>query len=177
VGYPAEIQPEEYGFVRDFTPGIAYRVFDGVYRDAVLSFWISPLDVWQEWCAAQKPHAWDIDGRKEYRCVPQTADESNTDQGKLALCTSAEDLPMCRENVKDGVEVPCVCLDPDTGYMNFARPLCSLSFCECSPTSCVAYTRNTSITAHFEHEGDVLRGYVTVMTPDAFPMDLVRISP
>lgn len=175
VGYPTELEPKQYGDAREFTPEVEYRVFDGTFRDGVLSFWISPLDLWQDWCARQTPYVWEIEGRKEYRCVPQTADASNTDLGKMALCTSAEDFPMCQE--KNGNPAPCPCVNEENGWFDFSLPLCSLAYCECSQTNCVAFTRNTSVASRFQLRGGELIGNVTVTTPGNTPVTLMRISP
>jgi hypothetical protein len=160
-GYPVELRPDQYGAARDFVPGVRYRVFDGLVRSGELTFWISPLDVWTDWCNKQTPSRWDIRGRHEYRCVPQTASQADTDLAKLALCTSAEDLPYCADS--SGVSQPCVCLD-DTSQFNGALPLCSLTYCECSLTECHADMRGTSITSNLKIEGDTLIGAVTFDT-------------
>jgi hypothetical protein len=172
LGYPREISPKDYEYGRDFVPGIEYRVFDGLYRDGTLSFWVSPLDLWQDWCALQSPHVWDIEGRKEYRCVPQTADSTNTDLGKLTLCTSAEDYPLCTG--REGYKAPCPCIDA-SGVWSY-DPLCSLAYCECGPAGCVAFTRNTSYTIRLRHEGDSLFGYVFASTPQSPALQLLKVT-
>jgi hypothetical protein len=160
AGYPVGVDPKDYYHLRSLAPSVEYRVFDGVFRDGTLTFWISPLDIYQGWCALQTPHEWSLEegaGRKEYRCVPPSANETNTDYGKLALCTSAEDFPLCPLKDATYYRLPCVCVN-DQGQADGSSPLCSLSVCECSPGGCVAFTRNTSMSFNLRYDGKALIG-------------------
>jgi hypothetical protein len=173
VGYPVELSPEEYGAAREVVPEVRYRLFDGLVRDGRLTFWVSPLDLWTDWCTLQSPHAWDVSGKREYRCVPQTASESDTDLGKLMLCTSAEDMPYCLDAYS--LSYPCVCLDGASQF-DFGLPLCGLNYCECSATECHAALRGTTIAASFRLEGETLVGTVDD-GPFANFITLVKVSP
>jgi hypothetical protein len=172
-GYPMELLPEEYGHARAFTPDVRYRLFDGLVRDGELTFWVTPLDLWTDWCGMQSSFQWEVSGKHEYRCVPQTASESDTDLGKLALCTSAEDLGYCEDAYS--FSHPCVCLD-DTLHFDFTLPLCSLPYCECSATECHADYRGTAITGTFRLEGDALAGNIA-FDIDSHAETLRRVTP
>jgi hypothetical protein len=148
VGYPTELGPTDYGQLRQPTPRVHYRMFDGVFAAARLSFWTSPLDLWSDWCAMQKSYPHDVAGTRVYHCVPESAAESNTDLGKLVLCTSIE--------------------DGSAKTINMSDPLWSLAYCECGAASCRADLRAGTITADLELEGTILHGPVSVgfMTQD-----------
>jgi hypothetical protein len=173
VGYPVELTPEDYGHARSAIPGVNYRLFDGLVQDGRLTFWFSPLDLWTDWCAQQSPHVWDVSGKREYRCVPQSADEADTDLGKLVLCTSAEDMNYCDDAYS--LSYPCACLD-DESQFDFGLPLCGLNYCECSATECHAALRGTTMAASFRMEGDSLVG---IAGGDVFSgaITLVKVSP
>jgi hypothetical protein len=173
-GYPVELTPDQYGKARDFTPGVNYRVFDGLVRNGYFSFWVSPLDLWSDWCGMQTAYPWTISGKQRFRCVPQDATEQNTDEGKLALCTSAEDLPKCKDMY--GNENPCVCLD-ETGEFNSDMPLCSLTYCECSATECHADLRGTAVTSVLSVDGDTMTGTIAFDHLFAQDITLQRVSP
>jgi hypothetical protein len=158
VGYPTELSPAQYGIARDLVPGLRYRAFDGHARGDQLTFWVSPLEVWSDWCAMQTPHLWTFESRREYRCSPEGATEADTDLGVHALCTSAEELAYCTE--RSGFDVPCVCLD-DREQFTFGLALCSLTYCECSADACQADFRGTTIPASLRLEGDTLTGNIT----------------
>lgn len=175
-GYPVELSPDQYGSARSVVPGVKYRVLDGVVQDGQLTFWISPLDLWTDWCAMQAPYLWQLLDRREYRCVPQAASEIDTDLGRLALCTSAEDMPYC--TAASSIEYPCVCLD-ETLQVDTSLPLCGLPYCECSSTECHADFRGTSVTASLRLVGDTLVGNLgyDVYTSNTIPVTLVKVSP
>jgi hypothetical protein len=173
-GYPVELIPKQYGYARDFTPAVNYRMFDGLVRSGYFSFWVSPLDLWSEWCGMQTAYPWNISGKQRYRCVPQSATEKNTDDGKLALCTSAEDLPTCKDTY--GNVYPCVCLD-DTGQFNSAEPLCSLTYCECSAAECHADLRGTAVTSVLSVNGDTMTGTIAFDTYFAQDITLQKVAP
>ncbi len=173
-GYPVELTPDQYGQARDFTPGVDYRLFDGLVRNGYFSFWVSPLDLWSDWCGMQTAYPWTISGKQRYRCVPQDATEKSTDEGKLALCTSAEDLPTCKDRY--GNENPCVCLD-GTGEFNSAMPLCSLTYCECSATECHADVRGTAVTSVLSVDGDTMTGSIAFGLYFAPDITLQRVPP
>ena len=172
-GYPVELSPPEYGWARDFTPAVEYRIFDGLVRSGLFSFWVSPLDLWSEWCGMQTPYLWNVSGKHRYRCVSQDATDANTDQGKLALCTSAEDLPVCKD--ASDYEAPCVCLD-DMKQFNFTLPQCSLTYCECSPTECHADLRGTGVTSFLRVDGDTMTGSITFDSTLEIPITLQRVK-
>jgi hypothetical protein len=137
VGYPTTVTPDNYGYVRQSVlPNVPYQLFDGVVSNGSFVFWFSTLDLWSGWCALQNPSPWTVDSQRKYRCVPQTADRTTTDLGKLALCTSAEDGPICNGQ-------PCVC-EHDAGG---SFPLCGNTVCECSATECRADVRSEEINA------------------------------
>jgi hypothetical protein len=173
IGYPTELAPRDYGHARDLVPGERYRLFDALVRSAQLTFWISPLDLWSGWCSLQTPSVWDVAGKRVYRCVPQSANESNTDEGKLALCTSAEDLPSCIDGHSNSV--PCACLNRSS-RPDYGLPLCSSSYCACSATACRADLRGTTITGSLRLVGDRLVGNIT-FDVFGFPMTFAKVSP
>jgi hypothetical protein len=169
VGYPTEVQPEQYGFLRDFSTDVRYRILDGAVRDGALSFFVAPLDLWDGWCQMQTSFPWVLGERREYRCVPQTATEADTDPGKLALCVSVDDLARCDE-------LPCACLD-ETGQFNFGIPMCSLAYCECSSSGCRADTNGTSVTATLSLDGDTLKGFIAFDTHFRSAITMKKVTP
>jgi hypothetical protein len=139
VGYPTTVSPNDYFYAEQFCAGVEYRVLDGVVTNGSLSFMFSTFDLWSGWCALQTPSVWEVAGERKYRCVPQTADPSTTNLGKLALCTSASDGPLC--TLSDGSQLPCACVD-DAGLSDVALPLCTGPVCECSASECRATLRS-----------------------------------
>ncbi len=133
VGYPPMVSPSEYWELQSLTVGVRYRVFDGALIDSTFTFWISPLDLWTDWCALQSPSLWNVNGKQKYQCVPQSADTSNTDLGKLSLCTSSNDRQMC---ASDSSTESCVCVNGSGGAP------CGPAACECSASACRAALRS-----------------------------------
>jgi hypothetical protein len=167
-GYPTELSPAQYGVTRSFTAGVTYRVFDGIAKGAELTFWFSPLDLWTDWCGMQTPSVWNMEGKTRYRCVPQTADLSSTDLGRLVLCTSADELPQCSGAA--GLSEPCVCQDVSS------KPLCSAKYCECSATECHADLRGVPVVVQLTLED----GALTLVGSDPHFLDglkLVKMAP
>jgi hypothetical protein len=110
VGYPTELSPNEYVMIQvNETSGVHYRVLDGTLAAGRLTFWYDRIDIWDSWCKLQTPRPVTVHGNAEYRCVPETADQSTSDLGKLALCRPILDGSQCAAN--DGFSAPCACLD------------------------------------------------------------------
>jgi hypothetical protein len=163
VGYPTTVSPKDYNQLQGFTAGVRYRVLGGALMGTTFAFWISPFDLWTDWCALQTPSLWTVNGNPRYRCASQTADAATTDLGKLVLCTSAGDRPMCVSY--DGSTLfPCVCLN-DAGDFT-GGPLCGRAACDCSASECRANLRNAVLDGSFELQGGKLVGYLDVV---AFP--------
>src|SRR5262249_34866868 len=135
VGYPTTLSPDNYRFAKFLCSNVDYPLLDPLVAGGILSFWFSPLDLWTEWCALQTPFASNVRGQTKYACVPQTANSSTTDFGKLILCTNALDGPQCLDST--GHQVPCACL-PDAAVGPAGQDLCGQSVCECSATQCRA---------------------------------------
>jgi hypothetical protein len=157
VGYPTTVSPNDYFYAEQFCANVAYDLLDGEVANGSLTFWISPLELWATWCPLQTPSVWNVRGQVKYHCVPQTAEPSNTDLGKLALCTSAEDQATCTDRY--GFDTPCVCLD-DAGADNQALPLCRSTVCECSATQCRAYLRSSVLSSSLTVGAGTLQGYL-----------------
>jgi hypothetical protein len=157
VGYPTTLNPNQYYSAENFCTDVDYRLFDPLFANGTFSFWFSPLDLWSDWCALQTPFVWNVRGQTKYGCVPQTADSSTTDFGKLVLCRDAQDGPLCTDST--GVQGPCVCLN-DAGVIvaSVLRPLCSSSVCECTASQCRALLRTTALSATLTLSGDELAG-------------------
>jgi hypothetical protein len=159
VGYPTALSPSKYFYAEDqFCSNVDYRLFDPFFANGTFSFWFSAYDLWSDWCALQTPFAWTVGGQTKYACVPQNADSSTTDFGKLVLCRNATDGPLCTDST--GIQTPCVCLD-DAGQIaagSFAQPLCSSSVCECTASQCRALLRTTAMSATLRLSGDALTG-------------------
>jgi hypothetical protein len=175
VGYPTTLNPGEYVSAEDGCSNVDYRLLDPVFAGATFSFWFSPYDLWTGWCALQTPYAWNVRGQTKYACVPQTADSSTTDFGKLVLCTNANDESLCTDST--GLQGPCVCLD-DAGVIDttLTSPLCSNSVCECTASHCRASLRSTGVagpgSATLTLNGDELSGLTGGIGPNAFGSNL-----
>ncbi len=169
VGYPTTVTPDNYGDARrSVLPNVTYQLFDGVVSNGSFMFWFSPLDLWSGWCALQSSSPWTVGSQRTYRCVPQTADQTTTDLGKLALCTSADDGPKCY-----GVQ-PCVCLYDAGG----SSPLCGNTVCECSATECRADVRSEESNATLQLNAEKLVGPLDL--GGLWPSDSItfqRVSP
>jgi hypothetical protein len=162
VGYPTTVSPsDDYSALRDIVAGVEYRMLDGVLTNGTLNFWISTNDLWSDWCALQTSFAWNVRGMRVYRCAAQTADQSNTDLGKLALCTSAQDHPTCSSPSYG--DFPCVCLDSKGQF--FQGPLCGRTVCECSASECRAAMRIASINATLQLQSGRLVGLLDINPP------------
>jgi hypothetical protein len=166
VGYPTTLNPREYYHAKLFCSNVDYRLLDPIFASSTFSFWFSPFDLWTDWCALQTPFAWNVRGQTKYACMPQTADSSTTDFGKLILCSNANDEPLCTDST--GFQGPCVCLD-DAGMIaaqtSFYQPLCSNSVCECTASQCRALLRSKAWSATLTLNADELTG------PFAMPSD------
>lgn len=178
-GYPTELTPREYMDlvraahgpvrVRDAaSPMLAIRrshVFEGHVTGNELSFWISPMELWSDWCTMQTPHPFQGNGVRGYRCVPQDATESNTDLGRLVLCSTRFDGDMC------GNGAPCDCNKrSDAGV----SPLCAdrNSACACTARGCTANLTASKETYAFMVAGSTLRSPASY-----YYNDLRRVSP
>jgi hypothetical protein len=170
VGYPTTVSPSDYFSAEQLCPDVDYRLFDGVMQNGTLSFWFSPIDLWSDWCGLQTPWPWDVVGERKYRCASQTADPSTTDLGKLALCTSAQDRPMCTDS--NGFVHACICL-ADAG----PSPLCHRTVCECSASQCRADVRSVEHPATFALQGGRLVGTVSYVDYLASGVTLQRVTP
>jgi hypothetical protein len=161
VGYPTTLDPTKYYYAEEqLCSNVDYRLFDPLFVGDTFSFWFSPLDLWSDWCALQTPFAWNVRGQTKYECVPQSADPSTTDFGKLVLCRNANDETLCTDSV--GYQGPCVCLD-DAGLIDLEavlHPLCSESICECTASQCRALLRTTALSATLTLNADELSGPV-----------------
>jgi hypothetical protein len=176
IGYPPTIPPSEYYYARQFVPGVPYTMFDGAFANGSLTFWISGLDLWSNWCALQTSFLWNVAGKQQYRCVAQTADPSTTDLGKLALCTSADDGPTC--TTAQGFPESCSCLD-DAGNADIALTLCSKTVCECSASQCRADLRSGEITVNLALQSNRLVGTVNLdsLPRGPPPLTFERVTP
>jgi hypothetical protein len=176
VGYPTTLDPTKYYYAKQqLCSSVGYRLFDPVFASGTFSFWYSPLDLWSDWCALQTPFGWNVRGQTKYECVPQTADSSTTDFGKLVLCRNANDEPQCTDST--GFQAPCVCFD-DAGKAignttnSFAQPLCSNSVCECTASQCRALLRPTALNATLTMNADELTGPLGTAPGNAFYFQL-----
>jgi hypothetical protein len=173
-GYPTELTPDQYWRARSFVAGVRYQLFDGAIDGQTLTFWLSQLDVWTDWCALQTPSVWTVGGRHEYRCVPQGADAGTTDMGKLALCTSNMDSPICTDRL--GVPGPCACID-SSGFARVDLPLCSQAYCECSRSGCHADVRGGTMTGSLTFDGTKLVGTMSFGGGGQATITLGRVTP
>jgi hypothetical protein len=156
VGYPTEVDPEHYGDLRWPNPRVPYRIFDGALAAGRFTFWTSTIDLWSDWCSMQTAYPRDIDGKRVYRCIAESANESNTEPGKFKLCKSAGGLPCPTDNPQG--------------------PLCGVAYCECSSSSCHADLRAGTIIADLQFDGTTMSGVVTV-GPDAMVMEFTKGAP
>lgn len=184
VGYPTTLNPSQYDFAESFCSNVDYRLLDPVFARGTFSFWFSPLDLWTDWCALQTPFVWNVRGHTTYACVPQTADSSTTDFGKLVLCRNANDGPLCTDS--SGFQGPCVCLDDGgliegrTTVLPNSPPLCSNSVCECTASQCRALLRGTPYSATLTLNADELSGPYVGPTPFSRPQAIItfrRVRP
>lgn len=173
--YPEGAPPASYAPLSMGTFGTAYRVLDGAFADGHLSFWYSPLDLWREWCALQTPLRYDQQGKTGYRCVREGADESNTDLGVLALCTTQWDFGGCEGT-------PCVCAAThgtpyDGGF--HPSPLCKpTAMCNCTAEACMPALRTR--TAELALDVDLNAGQMTgtrTMHGAPTPIVLRKVTP
>jgi hypothetical protein len=153
VGYPTELAPKQYDFLQsNEVSGVRYRVLDGTLAAGRLTFWYARVDVWDRWCKLQTPYPVTVHGNAEYRCVPETADESNSDLGKLVLCRPVLDGPQCTAN---GELLPCACLD---GARSDWTCLMQAA-CACSKAECHAdVQRGGGVSPSLEASGNTLTG-------------------
>jgi hypothetical protein len=156
VGYPPNTPASDYFSLRSNYEAATYTMFDGLIQGGELNFWTSHSEVWSGWCGLQKPILWTVQGKNAYRCVPQTATKSNTDLGKLVLCSTAWDGPHCTS--AHGTEFPCQCLDDQMNEMGTPECVFYSPICECSATECHAGVRVTQDFSRLRAEGDRLVG-------------------
>ncbi|MBM4364020.1 MAG: hypothetical protein FJ104_15175, partial [Deltaproteobacteria bacterium] len=119
VGYPPGLDPGGYATAAASPlSGVAYRVLDGWVDGETLSFWVSPVDLWTDWCELASPFAVTAGPSGiDYRCAPGGVTTPDVDPGRQALCGSS-------------------CLLPD----NCETPLCS-----CDRSGCRAALQNEAI--------------------------------
>jgi hypothetical protein len=175
VGYPPKLSPNDYSNAKQFIANVPYQILDGVMTNGSLTFWFSPIDLWTGWCALQTPSVWHVGSKEEFRCVAQNADPT-TDLGKLALCTSADDGPMCTD--VNGVHTPCACLN-DAGVVSATPTLCTRTVCECSASQCRADLRSSEINVAVTLESGQLVGTIDFGFPPgpAQPTTFIRATP
>jgi hypothetical protein len=151
VGYPPGLGGQEVDRLKDQpAPGVAYRLYDGRFHDGVFEFVWSPLDFFGDWCAAQTPQRWLIDGHPYYFCVPQDPQaQAQLDSVKLNLCLNAEERALCDDGF--GNSTPCVCQDQSGGG-------CSFAACMCRPDRCETDTHWFYARATFTVEGRSMTG-------------------
>jgi hypothetical protein len=169
-GYPEGVTPEAYPYLQRISPNVAYTVFDGAFDGANLTFWVSPMDLWTDWCAMQAPYPIEVQGVKGYRCVPSNATDRNTDPGKLALCSQTLDLGHCTN--ASGSEDVCRC-PPDAGFACTADNACA-----CTAAGCASDLRRTTLRFVLALNEKSLRGFIR-QGQDTFwdPVELVKVSP
>lgn len=143
VGYPVEATPEDY---RDFGTRMGpYTMLDPRFDGENLQFWVSPLELWEGWCALQTSYRVP-GGNPPYQCVPDGAanGDPEVDRGKLALCTSAWSSGACDPKVCGlSAAEPCPpesyegcgCYTPE-GVWDEALPECSIAYCRCDAQGC-----------------------------------------
>lgn len=141
VGYPTERDVSEYDQLYSGPlKGNPYRMLDGHLASGRFTFSWSAFDPWHDWCGLQTPYPWQVGDRRFYFCVPQDENaRAAYDPGKVALCTSADFLKLCRNG--HGDTLPCVC--GGTPPMDAAYPderenpaLCTPAYCHCDEHSC-----------------------------------------
>ena len=168
-GYPVEVPPEVYADLVRIAPEVRYRVLDGAFDGTTLSFWLSAMDLWTDWCSLQTPYPFELGGVKGYRCVPADASVQNTDLGKLALCVSALDAGVCLDRF--GNAEPC-CHRNDGGV-----PCGDYNACICTASRCVSDLRRSIVRFEFTLSGGALHGHLRANTGDLeTPRDLVKVS-
>lgn len=91
-GYPVGVGEEAYRWmILGGVPRVPYPILDARYGGGVLDFWISPADLWSEWCELQTSYLVTVDGKQLYRCVGQDAVAGEVEAGKWLLCTGVSD--------------------------------------------------------------------------------------
>jgi hypothetical protein len=174
-GYPAELSPAQYGFVRD--NGIAeqhYTLLDGkMTGDGHFSAWFSYLELWEAWCGRQAPMRVDVHGESRYVCAPDIRDEA-VDLGKRVLCTSADMDQVCDVAGISGGSAPCVCkADWEAG-----NPLCSPSYCRCFESGCDANIWAGAQWLDLRVSGEQLLGtWIGGLSGSALSIALMRQNP
>ncbi len=172
VGYPPDVPPSDYFALRSNYNAATYTLFDGIVQGGELEFWTSQSEIWTGWCALQQPIHWDLDGKNAYRCVPQTATTSNTDLGKLVLCSTAWDGPHCES--ASGTEFPCSCLDDQMNEMGTPECVFYSPICECSTSECHAAVRTTQDWSRLRVVGETLVG--PLLTNPFGPLELTLVK-
>ena len=170
-----KLSPNDYSNAKQFIANVPYQILDGVMTNGSLTFWFSPIDLWTGWCALQTPSVWHVGSKEEFRCVAQNANPT-TDLGKLALCTSADDGPLCTD--VNGVHTPCACLN-DAGVVSATPTLCTKTVCECSASQCRADLRSSEINVALTLESGQLVGTIDFGFPPgpAQPTTFIRATP
>lgn len=175
VGYPTELDPTNYYQLFEVAPFLRYPLLDANVEGNTLTFWFSPLDLWSGWCALQHSYHWIFEDHEGYRCVAQSADQSNTDLGKLALCLSYADGPVCKDTY--GISYACACLSPDGEFLGKQLPLCGQFACECSPDECHAALRTHALTGRLTLDGGRLHGSINLSAYSEYSLTLARVVP
>jgi len=142
AGYPPGLSADEVSFL-SWLPvaGVAYRLRDGRFHDGIFEFVWSPFDVFRDWCAAQTPQLWSLEGHRYYFCAPQDPEtQAQLDSAKLDLCLHPELRPGC----DDGSGQSGACL--------------SIAACRCEPDRCEVDTQLIFVRGRFAVEGSSMTG-------------------
>lgn len=143
IGYPVEVAPKDYADL-----GLRmgpYTMLDPRFDGENLQFWVSPLELWEGWCALQTSYRVP-GGNPPYQCVPDGAanGDPEVDRGKVVLCTSqwssgACDPKVCGLSAAESCPREswegCGCYTPE-GVWDEERPECSIAYCRCDAEGC-----------------------------------------
>jgi hypothetical protein len=165
IGYPVGVAPEDYFNLRG-NPRIGpYTMFDPHFDGQRLQFWLSPLELWEGWCALQTSYRVP-GGSPPYQCVPDGAatGDVEVDYGKLVLCTSSWSSGECvlsicgdfgNEPCESGQIVGCGCAMSGDEEGN---PECSIEYCRCDAEGCAPNWYEARIDFQLEVDGDRMIG-------------------
>lgn len=155
VGYPIELAAaRDYAeILANGVSNVRYTIFDGTFNGDSLEGWISPMELWSEWCPLQSPQPTGIGGAVEYRCA-DPFDASGNELHDI-LCTQSTDWGRCP--IDDANEA-CACID-EQGTGVFLR--CTPAVCECDETSCEANLRQAAKSVSIRYSDDELVGEMT----------------
>jgi hypothetical protein len=161
IGYPVGVAPEDYFNLRGNPRMGPYTMFDPHFDGQRLQFWLSPLELWEGWCALQTSYRVP-GGSPPYQCVPDGAatGDVEVDFGKLVLCTSSWSsgdcvLSICgdfgNEPCDSGQLVGCGCAMSGDEEGN---PECSIEYCRCDAEGCAPNWYEARIDFQLDVDGD-----------------------